>query len=401
MKKIWLFALLGVALAACSSSAPQVTAAPTTDNVVIAATATALPATPTTAPAKPTLAPTAVRPTEPVRYGPADFPAGVNPLTGQTVADPSVLNRRPVALKVQLFPRQYRPPTGISQADIVFDYYQNNGMTRLHAIFYGSLPTEVSPIRSARLFDDHLIRMFKSVFGFGGADERIQTRLFSADYANRLLVEGPQNCPPMCRVDPNGANLLGVDTTTVPAWAVTRKIDNERQDLNGFVFDAAAPTGGKPVSQISNHFSISAYSRWDYDPAKGAYLRSQDTAETSATQAEALAPLVDKATNVQISTPNVVVLLVQHDYFYRSKSGDSEIIDILFTGSGKGYAFRDGQMYEITWSRPALTDLVKLTLADGSAYALKPGSTWFEIHGTSSKAEDQGSGVWRFEQSIP
>ena len=66
--------------------------------------------------------------TDPVQaYGPSNFPPDVNPLTGLVISDPSLLDRRPVAVKVQIFPRGQRPPFGISLADIVYDYYQNNG----------------------------------------------------------------------------------------------------------------------------------------------------------------------------------------------------------------------------------------------------------------------------------
>jgi hypothetical protein len=72
------------------------------------ATATALPtatATPTPAPLGPSFAP------------------GINPLTGLAVADPVLLERRPMGIKVSNFPRSLRPHSGLSFADLVFEYY--------------------------------------------------------------------------------------------------------------------------------------------------------------------------------------------------------------------------------------------------------------------------------------
>lgn len=401
-KQILITALLAVLLSACNASTPAVVTPQA--ETPLPAIWTPTPITPSATAVPPTseVAPIPTYTPEPVRYGPDNYPANVNPLTGKVVSDPTILNRRPLAMKIQLFPRLYRPPLGLSKADVVFDYYQNNGLTRLHAIFYGTDVEKAGPVRSARLFDDHLIRMFKSVFAFGGADERIQTRLFSGEYANRLLVEGPQNCPGLCREDPTGENFLVANTADMTTWAVAKKVDdNTKQDLNGFVFDEVVPANGQPAIQITNHFSISAYSRWDYNAESGLYLRSQDTQETNEGNGEAFAPLVDRVNNEQISTANVVVLLIAHDYFYRSKSGDSEIIDILWTGTGKGYAYRDGKEFEIQWSRPTAAGLVSLTLADGTAYALKPGTTWFEIMGTSTTMQNQESGAWRFDFSIP
>ena len=119
---------------------------------------------PTDTPAEPTQPP-------PVTvFGPNNFPEGINPLTGLQVSNPENLNRRPVAVKIQIFPRGQRPPFGVNSADIVFDYYQNNGITRFHSIFYGENVDQAGPIRSARLFDGQLIKMYKSIFAFGGAD---------------------------------------------------------------------------------------------------------------------------------------------------------------------------------------------------------------------------------------
>ena len=129
-------------------------------------------------------------------YGPDNFPADVNPLTGQKVSNPALLERRPLAVKVQIFPRGQRPPWGVALADIVYDYYQNNGLTRFHTIFLGTDATQVGPIRSARLFDGQLMNMYKSIFVFGGADSRILTRLYNAPYYDRLVVEGYGNCLP-------------------------------------------------------------------------------------------------------------------------------------------------------------------------------------------------------------
>jgi hypothetical protein len=325
----------------------------------------------------------------------------VNPLTGLPVSDPDTLDRRPVSVKIQLFPRGQRPPWGVSVADIVFDYYQNNGLTRLHAIFYGNNAEVVGPVRSARLFDGDVVNMYKTILAFGGADARILERLFQGSYANRLVMEGASNCPPMCRIDPNQYNYLVVDTEELSKYAESKGINNDRQNLDGMKFQYETPAGGEIGSQIFNRFSISAYSRWDYDEDTGSYLRFQDTQEDTG-QGEDYDPLVDQTTNEQITTNNVVVLFVPHETIYRSASGNSEIIDIKLDSqtTGSGYAFRDGQVYEVKWSRPNPEGVLLLTLADGSPYPFKPGNTWFEVMGQST-IQTSEEGVWRFEFRMP
>jgi hypothetical protein len=58
---------------------------------------------------------------EPV--GPVDFPENINPLTGMPVEDPSILDRRPVFVKVANYPVSGRPHAGLSAADMVFEYF--------------------------------------------------------------------------------------------------------------------------------------------------------------------------------------------------------------------------------------------------------------------------------------
>ncbi len=223
-------------------------------------------------------------------YGPQNFPANIDPLTGKTVGDPSLLERRPLAVKIQLFPRSGRPPWGVASADVVYDYYQNFGLTRLHAIFLSHNAETVGPIRSARLLDQSLVSMYQSIFAFGSAEQRTYSRLFGADYANRLVVEGNTNCPPLCREDPNGSNYLVTNTDQLSAYASSKGVDNVRQNLDGMYFNSSTPAGGQPIKQIFVRFSISAYTFWDFNPDTGRYLRYQDTQEANNSQTENYAP---------------------------------------------------------------------------------------------------------------
>jgi len=174
----------------------------------------------------------------------------INPLTGLPVDDPSLLDRRPIAVKVQIFPRGQRPPWGISLADIVYDYYQNNGITRLTAIFYGNDAEQVGPIRSARLFDADIIKTYKSIFVFGLADWRIYQHLNRSSFADRLVVEKYGICPPLCRIDPEGYNHLVVDTEGLTKYADENGIPNDRQELDGMHFNLTPPVNGESAEHI-------------------------------------------------------------------------------------------------------------------------------------------------------
>ena len=398
-RALLILALIFLLSSACVWTTPKPTPTPP-------ATATSLPPseTPTAAPTEtptPTPTPEVTEPAADISYGPENFPETVNPLTGQTVSDPALLSRRPVSVKVQIFPRGQRPPWGISNADVVFDYYQNTGMTRFHALFYGNNAEQVGPIRSARLFDQAIVNMYKSILAFGGADRRILQELYKSSFSDRLVLEGGGNCPPMCRIDPNGANFLVANTEEISNYAVTKQIPNEQQNLNGWLFNSAVPANGQPGTQASFRYSISAYNRWDYDPNTGRYLRSQDTVEAATADQEVLAPMVDRTTDQQIAADNVIVLFAPHAYAFGTHPGNAEIVNIEMIGQGEAAAFRDGAGLRAGLTRAKPEDLFTLTYPDGTPYALKPGNTWVEVVGQSSKIENPAPDAWRFVFAFP
>lgn len=391
-------------LAACVGGGLTLPATQTPASANLAETATLTPiptltptetSTSTTVPPSATLPPSAT-PT-PSAYGPINFPAGINPLTGQPVANQSLLNRRPMAIKVQLYPRGGRPPWGVSQADIVFDYFQNDGLTRLNAIFYGKDAEQVGPIRSARLFDDQILQMYKAIFAFGGAAKQVLRRLYSSEYADYLVVEGNKNCPPMCRIEPNGPNYLVTNTQDLSNYITQKGLENDRQNLDGMSFDSRVPEGGQPGNQIFTRYSISAYNRWDYDPASGRYLRFQDTKEDETGKGEAYAPLLDRLTNQQIAADTVVVIPLIHQADPYAKN----VYDISLPSSGLAYAFRDGKAYKVLFQRPDKGSLLYLTYEDGTPFPFKPGTTWYQVIGQSSKVETKEGGIWRFVFMMP
>ncbi len=322
----------------------------------------------------------------------------LDPLTGLKVADSRVLDRRPLAIKVENLPRNHRPQWGLSLADLVYEYYTEQGTTRFAAIYYGQDAERVGPIRSARFFDANVIRMYKAVFAFGSAYQAVLDRFHGSEYADRLVVEKARNCPPMCRFEPNGANILVTSTADLSAYATKIGIQNGRQKLDGMTFQSSPPTGGKPAQQVFVRFSGAIYNRWDYDPASGKYLRWVDKQDDLDRTDEVYVQLTDRLTNQPISAANVVVLEIPYSYIV--KTPEMEVFDMDFIGSGMAYAIRDGQIYPVKWKRENRDDVVTLVGEDGLPFPLKPGITWFEVVHTESTVV-QKDRSWRFTFVLP
>ena len=77
---------------------------------------------------------------------PTPVPDAYNPLTGLSVADPSLLQVPAVLLSVSHFPVDARPQAGLSFAPYVFEIYITEGATRFLTTFYGEFPAPEVPI---------------------------------------------------------------------------------------------------------------------------------------------------------------------------------------------------------------------------------------------------------------
>ena len=418
MKKtlpIVLFAAL--LLSGCRLYATQPAPSPEVHTTQGLPTATPLPPTATLAPSAtpiPTETPIPT-PSYPVEgVGPSNFAANVNPFTGLEVDDPETLNRRPIVIKVENLPRDHRPQYGLSLADMVYEYYTEQGGTRFAAVYYGTDAEQVGPIRSGRFFDVNVVQMYRGVFIFGSAYEAVWLRFVNSDFANRLVLENSASCPALCRFEPNGRNYLMANTKEMINYLKARVIDNTRQVLDGMFFKMPAPDNGTEAKQVYVRYSGAIYNRWDYDPATQRYLRWVDAANDVDRNNEQYVQLTDQLTGKPIAADNVVTMCVPHSYYFRSN--EIEVVDMALlsdgttyvacdgksdaTGTGPAWVARDGQIYKVVYTRAKKDAPLSLMTEEGQPFPFKPGQTWFEVIGASSKVEQPAAGTWRFTFAI-
>lgn len=360
--------------------------------VIYLPSATARPVSPT--PITPTATPFPTLANNPI------YPEqGGNPLTGLS-ADPNLLNRRPVAVKISTFPREVRAyQSGLSLADVAYEYYIEDGLTRFVAVFYGQNANRAGPVRSGRYFDEHVMRMYRAVLVFANADERVENYLLSqAELKPFLFVMRSDNCPPLCRdTTISGYNNVFVDTAGVGA----KILDNSRQELRQTVFGPLfSPSSYPVITKIFTHYSQYSYGYWEYDPINLTYWRYSD-----AQNAEALAinevyqPHIDQWNGEQISAQNVVVLVVPH-IFNNEYDREDQVFNIQLLGSGTAYIFRDGRMILGAWLRDSLNQPIQLVDKSRSPIPLHPGVTFYQVINPESGFRQNGETV-EFFFSIP
>jgi deoxycytidine triphosphate deaminase len=130
----------------------------------------------------------------------------------------------------------------------------------------------------------------------------------------------------------------------------------------------------------------------------GKYVRYEEEIGFADPNKEKYIPHIDKLTGEQISADNVVVLVVPHYYFVKTKT--TEILTIPLIGKGQAYVFREGIGYPATWVRPGETGVLQLYSPDGEPFPLKPGNTWFQVVSLETVLSNNTT-EWRFYFSPP
>ncbi|MGD2027307.1 MAG: DUF3048 domain-containing protein [Anaerolineales bacterium] len=343
-------------------------------------------------------------------YGPDWYPSYINPLTGLVVPDPHMLEQRPVAIKVTNYPRYVRPQSGLSQAAIVYEYYMEHGIPRFIAVYYGQEGEKVGPVRSGRLFDEHIFRMYDSYFVFGYADERVLDYFQSleTEIVDRFVLENDldhrRSCGGsipvrLCR-DPelDGYNTMFANTEAIRVFNARVHDNNDKPDLSGMYFTDHVPPSIHPARRVKVRFSPSIYHYWDYDETSGLYLRWQETKGNIDFSIESYLPHYDALTEERLRAANVVVLVVDHKFY--TYSDRSEIMGINLNGSGRAMVFRDGFYYPAVWVRPKAGGVLRLYSPEGEPFPFKPGQTWFQVLSQYTEFDHDGD-EWGFIFQLP
>jgi len=405
MRKFWCLPYLAAWLAACTTVSapppPQPTLAPPKVEV---ATATA-PAAGTPTEIAPTAAPTLPPDTPPPAA--TATPSVLNPLTGLPLADASVLERRPLAIKVAHFPRSVREhQVGLSFADNVWEHYAEGGVIRFTGIFYSQTPEKVGNVRSARLIDGLIADAYQALLVASGSSTGTMSRLReNEDLYPRIIAEytGYSECPLLCREEDASLTTNKLFTSPAALWQLAEeKQFGPPQNFAGYPFAAGTPASGTPITTIHLDWQLNnTVAEWRYDAASGQYTRWVDTANLPE-----LAPHVDTLTGQQLSASNIVWLVAPYvPSNIREEEGGQFFFsyDVLLTGEGEARVFRDGVMIEGKWLRSeAAHSLPQLVDANGNIIPLKPGVTWFAVYSLNSPMNiDTAQGIFQARFRAP
>ncbi len=305
---------------------------------------------------------------------PASGPIGenVNPFTGLVVADPAVLRRRPLLIKVANT-SDVRPQSGLNSADIVVEHYSEGSITRFTALFLTNAPTKVGSVRSCRLIDIELPMIFDAALLCSGTSPGVKP-LMRASWAHRnnltmISDMGGTECAtcPAFRT-PDRLPPHNLFANTVRAWEeLDKRGNNTPSSFRAWTFDPNPPQG-KPTTLIEVGYKSGSVI-WAYDPQSGRWLKSLRNEKQ-----------IDALTREQIFAANVLVVHAPHvTTLIQEDVSGARSIEIQLWGEGPLRVFRDGIEIGGRWRRGPEIGMFDLLDVNGNKIPLKPGNTWIQL----------------------
>ncbi len=323
------------------------------------------------------------------------FPAGVNPLTGMPAPNPNLLNRRPVMVKVSNFPPSGRPHAGLSFADIVFEYYIGEYTNRFLALYFSQNTPLAGPLRSGRLVDAQLVRMYQGALVYGNADPAVDVVLLD-ELGERAIGFGDAPCPAICGSDTHSVTGVFVNSEAITQFRARQGSPDLPGNLNGMIFDPLLPPSERYAVQIGAQYIRWNRGEWRYDPESGLYRRWIESWDDGKRYPQI--PLVDRVTNEQLKFANLIIIFAEYIEF----APTLHEIEIWHNTSGqRAIFFRDGMMYEGSWLAAGYDRPMQFFNQWGLPMPLKPGNTWIVIASLNSNFFESTAGVWELHFDLP
>jgi len=331
----------------------------------------------------------------PESQGKKNTQSDINPLTGMGVSNPSLLNRRPVLVKISNYPAVGRPHAGLAFADLVFDYYIGSGQNRFLALFYGQDANSIGPVRSGRLVDIQLTNLYQGILGFGSADGDTLNEIYK-DLGRRAIANLEAPCPAFCGNDTHSVIGVFANSAEISRWYSQQTGDAQRYDLSGMKFGDLDETTAKSGEQVTIQFNYYNRTDWKYDPASHQYLRWMN--EELQPETINMIPSTEKTTGKQLGFSNLIILFARYTEFSPSK------YDVEIFGNTQGHRavfFRDGKMVDGTWKVVSRSQPIQFFDNTAKPMLMAAGNSWIVLAGMNSAFQETQTGQWNLFFALP
>jgi hypothetical protein len=292
--------------------------------------------------------------------------AGCSPSAGPA-ATPTPTPGRPGPAMVQIENSILaRPQSGLQQADLVYEYLAEGGITRMTVIYFKPSGNQrIEPVRSARPVTIHLWHAYHGVIFYSGANQRVLD-MIAAEHIP-ALSEGS-----------DGGIYFSRDPTRRAPHNLYSDGDRLAQGVAKYAprVTYQLPKPGTPPASpapaVANRF---VFDQTNYHRVTYTYSAA-DTAYAYGTE---LGPLIDKSTGQPIKPVNVILIQVaHHDAGFTDVLG-APAVDFDLQGTGPADVFTQGHRYTAKWDLTDPEQPLKILGADGTPMHLPSGLTWIHL----------------------
>jgi len=259
-----------------------------------------------------------------------------------------------------------RPQAGLQQADLVYEYLAEGGITRMTVIYFKPSGSQrIEPVRSARPVTIRLWHAYHGVIFYSGANVHVLQQIQS------------QNIPALTEGTDGGAYFSRDPSRRAPHNLFT---DGDRlaQGLKKYAprityqLPPAGTPAASPAPAVANRVVFkqteSHQVNYTYSSADRAY--SYGTLD---------GPLIDKDTGQPIKPVNVILIQVgHHDAGFTDVLG-APAVDFDLQGTGPADVFTQGHRYTATWDLTNAELPLKILGSDGKVMHLPAGLTWIHL----------------------
>lgn len=292
-------------------------------------------------------------------------PPPVAPLTGLP-ADPALIGRTALVVKMDNVEPKARPQAGLNQADVVYEERVEGSVTRLLAVFHSTDAAPVGPVRSGRTSDlGVLSALNRPYFAWSGANDffvpiiqganiyDVGYGVASGNYYRASDRSGPSNL--MIRSTVDIMALPNEGSAPPPALFTYRQPGQVPANLE--------PAAGVYISYGSSGGAAPVEYRWD---GQG-WARFQKGT-----------PHVD-ADGVQVAPANVIVQFTPYASSGVNDQFGTPIPEAQMVGEGEAWVFTNGGVVVGRWQKPSLEAVATYTDVAGAPISLTPGRTWVSL----------------------
>ncbi len=261
-----------------------------------------------------------------------------------------------------------RPQSGLNQADVIYEYQTEGGISRFTALYFRIPNGRVGPVRSARLVTIKLLRVWGASLLYSGASNYVSNHLASSGLRqfNEISAAGA-----LFRISGRFApHNLYTDGGHLAAFEQRIGPQEVGYQLWPPPAPAGLPPGGRPLPRFQVPISQSEHPFYTYDAPSGRYTTTEpDTGVL--TDANSRAPW-------RPGTIAVLQMAVTVGPEVEDDVTGTHGLDFALVGSGAGQLNVAGNVYPITWTQPD-SGPPQLTLASGQPAPIVPGPVLIEL----------------------